>query len=49
MVNLGCWLSVFALETLVANSRQVHVSSLLSNLDTLEPVKIKIDENLIER
>lgn len=49
MVNLGCWLPVFALETLVANGWQIHVSSLLSNLDTLEPVKIKIDENLIER
>lgn len=49
MVNLGCWLSVFALETLVANRRQVHVSSLLSDLDTLEPVKVKIDEIQIER
>lgn len=36
MVYLGGWLSVFALETLVANCWQVHVRPLLSDLDSLE-------------
>ena len=36
MVHLGSWHSVSALESLVANGRQLHVSSLFSDFDTLE-------------
>lgn len=36
MVYLRRWLSVCALEALIANCWQVHVRSLLSDLDTLE-------------
>ena len=38
MVYLGRRLLVLALKTLVAYGRQVHVSSLLSDLDALEPM-----------
>lgn len=36
MVYLCSWFSVCALETLVADSGQVHVRPLLSDLDSLE-------------
>ena len=36
MVHLGSWHSVRAFETLVPYSRQVHVCSLLGNLNALE-------------
>lgn len=36
MIYLSCWLSVPALKSLVTNCRQVHVSSLLCDLNTLE-------------
>ena len=36
MVHLGSWHSVCALEALVANGRQLHIGSLLSDFDTLE-------------
>ena len=39
VVDLGRWLSVFALEALVAYGWQIHVGSLLSDLDSLEPAE----------
>lgn len=47
MVYLGRWLPVLALESLVAHRWQVHVSSLLSDLNALEPKLKNIVRNFI--
>ena len=42
MVNLSGWHSVLALESLVTDGWEVHVSSFLGDLDSLEPVQTQI-------
>ena len=48
MVYLRCWLSIHALESLVANSWEIHVSSLLSDFNTLEPIRTKYKKFIVK-